>query len=104
MFEVRLYETAAGRCPPRDFLDDLPVKDRALVLADIVALGAHGVNAPLSTRTIKGRPNRGMAEIRTGNYRTFYCLRRGVLWVLHICKKEHQAQGIEAARRRMETL
>jgi hypothetical protein len=24
--------------------------------------------------------------------------------VLHICKKEHQAQGIEAARRRMETL
>jgi hypothetical protein len=28
MFEVRFYETGAGRCPPRDFLDDLPVKDR----------------------------------------------------------------------------
>jgi hypothetical protein len=74
------------------------------VLADIVALGTHGVNAPLSTRTIKGRPNRGMAEIRTANYRTIYCVRRGVLWVLHICKKEHQVQGIDVARRRMEML
>ena len=59
---------------------------------------------PISTRTIKGRNNRGLAEIRTANYRTIYCLKRGIVWVLHICKKEHQAQGIETARARMEAL
>ena len=102
--ELRFYETAAGRSQPNDFVGSLPEKDRALVLGDIAALAAHGIHAPISTRTIKGKNNRGLAEIRTGNYRTIYCLKRGIVWVLHICKKEHQAQGIEIAHARMEAL
>jgi mRNA-degrading endonuclease RelE of RelBE toxin-antitoxin system len=104
VFEVRFYTTAAGRSQPRSFLEELPSRDRMLIAADIEALRVHGLNAPISTRTIKGKQNRGLAEIRTGNFRTFYCMKRGIVWLLHICKKEHQERGIEAARARMETL
>jgi hypothetical protein len=104
MFEVRFYETAAGRSQPRDFVAALRGNDRALVMGDILLLGTQGIRATISTRTIKGKQNRGLAEIRTGNFRTFYCMKRGIIFILHICKKEHQKQGIEAARERMKVL
>jgi phage-related protein len=104
MLEVRFFETDAGNSQPRNFLDALPAKDRAYIVADIVALGDYGIRAPISARPIKGRKNRGMSEIRTGGFRTFFCFKRGVVWVLHICKKQDQDAGIEAARRRMEQL
>jgi len=52
----------------------------------------------------QGEEQQGPGRDQDGNYRTIYCLKRGIVWVLHICKKEHQAQGIETARARMEAL
>ncbi len=82
----------------------MPERERALVAGDIEALRAHGVHAPISMKAIKGANNHGLYEIRTRGFRTFYCVRSGVIWVLHICKKEHQSRGIGAARARMEAL
>ena len=104
MFDVRFHETAMGRSQPRDFLGELPRKDRMLVAADIEALRVHGLTAPISTRIIEGEQNRGLVEIRTGNFRTFYCMKRGIVWILHVCKKEHQRRGIETATARMKGL
>jgi phage-related protein len=104
MLEVRFFETDAGNSQPRDFLDALPQKDRAYIVGDIAALRDYGIRAPISTRRIKGGNNRGMSEIRTGNFRTFYCFKRGAIWILHVCKKQDQLAGIEAARQRMQQL
>ncbi|HET9555119.1 MAG TPA: type II toxin-antitoxin system RelE/ParE family toxin [Anaeromyxobacteraceae bacterium] len=104
MFEVRFYATDAGRSQPLDFLDALPARDRAQIVADVTALRDHGLQAPVSMKPIKGRPNRGLFEIRTGGFRTFFCQKGGVVWILHICKKQDQNAGIEAARARMKKL
>ncbi len=104
MLEVRFFETAAGNSQPRDFLDALPKKDRAYIVGDIAALRDYDIRAPISTRRIKGENNRGMSEIRTGGFRTFYCYKRGAIWILHICKKQDQAAGIDATRQRMQQL
>jgi phage-related protein len=63
------------------------------------------LRAPLATRAIKGRANRGLVEIKTRGYRTFYCVKRGpIIWVLHACRKGEQKRGIEVARARMDAL
>lgn len=104
MFDVRFYATDAGRSQPTEFLDSLPPRDRAQIVADIMAFRDHGLQAPISMRPIKGRPNRGLFEIRTGGFRTLFCQKGGVVWILHVCKKQDQDAGIEAARARMKRL
>jgi hypothetical protein len=104
MFEVRFYETAAGRSQARDFLDALQKGDRLSIAADIEEFRLKGLTGTVSTRTIQGLSNRGLAEIKTGGFRTFFTIKRGVIWILHVCKKEHQKQGIKAARVRMALL
>ena len=97
-----MFETRAGRRPVEDFLDGLPAGIRALVLGDVMLVAEHGRRAPVSVKAIKGPRNRGLVEIRTGGYRTFYCVAGGVMWLLHGCKKQDQDAGIEAARERMK--
>lgn len=104
MFEVRLFTTEAGRSQPADFFAGLPPRDRAQILADISALRDHGIQAPISMKPIKGGPNRGLFEIRTGGFRTLLCWKAGVIWILHVCRKQDQDAGIEAARARMKKL
>ncbi|MGC3997508.1 MAG: type II toxin-antitoxin system RelE/ParE family toxin [Anaeromyxobacter sp.] len=104
MFEVRFYTTHAGRSQPTEFLDELLGRDRAQVVADIMAFRDHGLQAPISMKPIRGQQNRGMFEIRTGGFRTFFCQKSGVVWVLHVCKKQDQDAGIAAARGRMKKL
>jgi mRNA-degrading endonuclease RelE of RelBE toxin-antitoxin system len=62
----------------------------------------YGARAPVSMRPIHG--HHGLWEIRTGGYRTLYCLEEGVLWVLHVCKKEHPGPGITSAARRLKVV
>lgn len=97
-----MFETPAGRQPMRDFLDGLPAHARAYIMGDVDLVARYGREAPVSVKAIRGTENRGMFEIRTGGYRTFYCLREGVMWVLHGCKKQDQAAGIAVARERMK--
>jgi mRNA-degrading endonuclease RelE of RelBE toxin-antitoxin system len=104
VFAVRLFATGAGRSQPADFLASLPARDRAQIVADISALGDHGIQAPISMKPIKGKPNRGLFEIRTGAFRTLLCWKGGVIWILHVCKKQDQDAGIDAARARMKKL
>jgi len=68
-----LLRTNAGRSQPTEFLDGLPARDRAQVVADVTALRDHGLQAPIAMRPIKGSPNRGLFEIRTGGFRTLFC-------------------------------
>src|SRR5574341_437963 len=100
--DVRMFETPAGRQPMREFLDGLPAHDRACVMGDVELVARHGRTAPVSVKAIKGAKNRGMFEIRTGGYRTFYCMEAGVMWLLHGCKKQDQIAGIDVARERMK--
>jgi hypothetical protein len=104
MFEVRLYSSVAGRSQATEFLDSLPNRGRALDRG-----GHHGAARSRAAganldEAIKGRPNRGLFEIRTGGFRTLFCQRAGVIWILHVCKKQDQVAGIEAARARMGRL
>lgn len=99
-----MFQTPAGRRPVREFLDALAPQIRALVMADVELLARHGRAAPVSVKAIKGAKNRGLLEIRTGGYRTFFCLEAGVMWLLHGCKKQDQEAGIGVARERMRRI
>jgi phage-related protein len=100
---VCFFETRAGRSQPREFLTALSAADRASIMADILRVAEHGRNAPVSVKQIKG--TRGLLEIRTRGFRTFYVTRSGAtLWVLHACKKQDQWHGIEVASIRMKKL
>jgi hypothetical protein len=105
-YDVRVFETPAGRQPIRDFLDALPAHARAAVMSDVELVARYGRVAPVSVKAIKGAQNRGMLEIRTGGYRTFYCLSAGVMWLLHGCRKQDEGEGagIAVARERMRRL
>jgi hypothetical protein len=88
----------------QEFLDGLPAHIRACVMGDVELVARHGRAAPVSVRAIKGARNRGMNEIRTGGYRTFFCVEAGVMWILNGCKKQNQLAGIEVAGERMRRL
>jgi len=97
-----MFETPAGRRPVENFFDGIPASFRALVLGDVALVAEHGRQAPVSVKAINGPHNRGLFEIRTGGYRTFYYVVGGVMWILHGCKKQDQAAEIEVARERIE--
>jgi hypothetical protein len=103
VFQVRFYATDAGRSQPTEFLDALPARDRAQVVADVMALRDHGLQAPISMKPIKGART-GHVGDPDGGFRTLFCHRGGVIWILHVCKKQDQDAGIEAARARMKKL
>jgi hypothetical protein len=101
-FRVLYFTTERGSCPPRTFLDGLPAKDAAYILADIQAFCIHGVRAPISTRSI--RDHAGLWEIRTGGFRTFYGVMRDTVWIRHICGKADQDRGIDLAAKRLKEI
>jgi phage-related protein len=70
-------------------------------MSDVHLVAQYGRRAPVSVKPIKGASNRGMLEIRTGGFRTFYCVVGEVMWLLHACKKQDQVAGIAVARERM---
>jgi hypothetical protein len=96
-----MYETDAGRRPVEGFLDSLPAEVRAHVMSDVELVSRWGRQAPVSVKAMKGNRNRGLMEIRTRGFRTFYCVASEVMWLLHGCKKQDQNAGIAVARERM---
>jgi hypothetical protein len=99
---VAHFATEAGRCPPKEFLDELPVADSAAIVADIVAFSTHAEKAPISMKPIKG--HKGLWEIRTRGLRTLYALEEGTMWVLHVCRKQDQRRGIDVAAERLKKI
>jgi hypothetical protein len=45
-----------------------------------------------------------IAAFRTGGFRALFCQKSGVVRIFHVCKKQDQDAGIEAARARMRKL
>lgn len=84
---VVYYSTPAGNSQPVAFIDDLEADDAAAIVSDIDALARYGRNAPIQLRV-----------------RTFFVQRQDSFWILHVCKKQDQRRGIEAAAKRMEKL
>lgn len=100
--QVGHYETAAGRRPAEDFIDGLPIEERAAIRNDIHVVAEYGRNAPASVKTITAHSP--LREIRTLGYRTFFFVQKDLLIVLHCCKKQDQAHGIKLASKRMREL
>lgn len=100
---VVYYVTDAGRCPFKEFLDALPEKQAAQIVADLHVLGRDGVrHAPISKRPIKGRSP--MWELRIGGYRVLFVEAAGKIVILAGCKKGDQDAAIKAAAKRMDAL
>jgi len=99
--EARLYETDTGRSQPRDFLDDLPVHERAAILDDIADYAA-GASGAVSWKVISGHAP--MRELRTWGFRSLFFVQGDVMHVLHVCRKQDQKRGIEQAAKRMKAL
>lgn len=62
---------------------------------------------PLARRLLNPGRRPGLAGAYPFSYAflvrcPFYCLREGVMWVLHGCKKQDQLAGIAVARQRMK--
>ena len=98
--EVRFFATAAGRSQPREFFSGLQAREKAFIAADLERLQKEGLKAPISKKPIKG--HKPMWEVRTLAFRIFFVHHGDVFWVLHICKKQDQRRGIEAAHTRMK--
>lgn len=96
--EPRYYETAAGRCPARDFLSSVEAKFEAQIRTDIVLFAREGEKAPVSRRPVKGFSP--LWELRTGGYRTIVWREGNVLWIFEICKKQDERRGYERAMAR----
>jgi Phage derived protein Gp49-like (DUF891) len=97
---VTYYETDAGRSQAIDFLGALPAGQRAEIVADVEAFRLGGWAAPISCRWIKG--HHPLIEIRTGGFRTYCVVRRSVVWVLHVGRKQNQQRDIATAAIRMK--
>lgn len=103
--QIRYYETLAGRRPAKDFIDELPTRQRAQVLADLEAVERYGLWAPVSKRAIRGRGNKGIYEFRIGPRRIYYTtLDTETMVLLGGSKKGDQEREIRACAQRMKDL
>jgi phage-related protein len=56
VWEVILYETAAGRCPVCDYFDDLPANEADALLGDLELLWRFGIELGMPhVRHLRGR-------------------------------------------------
>ena len=107
-WQVVFYETRSGRQPVREFLDALPIPDRAAVLRNLSLLQEFGLNAgaPL-VRAVRGRHKLWELRIKAtrGAIRVFYFAHTGRRFVvLHGFVKKSQktpAKELDIAERRM---
>jgi phage-related protein len=91
----------------REFIDSLPVQDRARIFYDLNRLAEYGLqNCGLSLRQI----DRKLWEIRiklSVGYRIFYCVVSPYIWLLHAYKKQSQKapdKEIKIAKQRMKEI
>ena len=105
------YYPEGGSGPVKNFLDELAVQRPAAwvkLTLDLEILGAEG----LRSEQITIRPlDQGLWEIKRlyegVQYRIFFCVERGCVWLLHVIEKKSSKtplNDIRLARRRMKRI
>jgi phage-related protein len=103
---VIYYKTSSGREPVREYLNNLPIADRAIITGDLEQIRDYGIlGAQIVTRKLIEK----LWEIKTGmrrQQRIFYCLITGdEMILLHACKKQKQGAqrgDVDVAYKRMK--
>ena len=105
MWSIVFYVDHRGKCPPREFIEELPVMDQAKIRNVLRLLQEFGNNLSMPhAKQIKGK----LWELRPGGVRLFYFAYIGQQFViLHGYRKQSQkapALEIEIPMRRMQEL
>jgi phage-related protein len=105
MWSIVFYKDHRGKCPPLEFIEDLPVMEQARIRNALRLLQEFGTNLSMPhAKPIQGK----LWELRPGGIRLFYFAYIGQQFViLHGYRKQSQkASGgeIEIALRRMQEL
>ena len=105
MWNIVFYVDHRGKCPPREFIDELPVMEQAKIRNVLRLLQEFGTNLSMPhAKQIKGK----LWELRPGGVRLFYfAYIEEQFVILHAYKKQSQKapkREIEIAIRRMQEL
>lgn len=105
MWSIVFYVDHRGKCPPREFIEELPVMDQAKIRNVLRLLKEFGSNLSMPhAKQIKGK----LWELRPGGVRLFYFAYIGQQFViLHGYRKQSQKapdREIEIAMQRMQEL
>jgi len=105
MWNIVFYVDHRGKCPPREFIEELPVMEQAKIRNVLRLLQEFGSNLSMPhAKQIKGK----LWELRPGGVRLFYFAHIGQQFViLHGYRKQSQKapdREIEIAMRRMQEL
>ncbi len=105
MWSIVFYVDHRGKCPPREFIEELPVMEQAKIRNVLRLLQEFGNNLSMPhAKQIKGK----LWELRPGGVRLFYFAYIGQQFViLHGYRKQSQkapGREIEIAMRRMQEL
>jgi len=102
---IVFYVDHRGKCPPREFIEELPVMEQAKIRNVLRLLEEFGSNLSMPhARQIKGK----LWELRPGGVRLFYfAYIEQQFVILHGYRKQSQKspdREIEIAMRRMQEL
>ena len=88
MWNIVFYVDHRGKCPPREFIEELPVIEQAKIRNVLRLLQEFGSNLSIPhAKQIKGK----LWELRPGGVRLFYCAYIGQQFViLHGYRKQSQ--------------
>ncbi len=105
MWNIVFYVDHRGKCPPREFIEELPVMEQAKIRNVLRLLQEFGSNLSMPhARQIKGK----LWELRPGGVRLFYfAYIEQQFVILHGYRKQSQKaldREIETAMRRMQEL
>jgi phage-related protein len=105
MWTIVFYVDHRGKCPPREFIEELPVMEQAKIRNVLRLLEEFGSNLSMPhARQIKGK----LWELRPGGVRLFYfAYIEQQFVILHGYRKQSQKspdREIEIAMRRMQEL
>ena len=104
---ITFYETASGRSPVTDFIDEQPVRDQAVIVASLEGVEEHGFGAKaVQFRQLEGKLWEIKIKAPSGGYRFLYfTLNKENLVILHAFKKKTQktpTKEIKTALRRLK--
>jgi phage-related protein len=105
MWNIVFYVDHRGKCPPKEFIEELPVMEQAKIRNVLRLLQEFGSNLSMPhAKNIKGK----LWELRPGGVRLFYFASIGQQFViLHGYRKQSQKapdREIEIAMRRMQEI